>query len=104
MGAARRGDLERYLHELAERRGWRRHDRSGRTWTGHADGFPHEVLLRRGRLLVVFLLSPTGELISPERAWLHGLATARSLETHVFRPGDLAAVERVLSTDEEPVA
>ena len=102
MGTSSRRDLERHLCELADQQRWCRHDHSGRTGAGYADGFPHEVLVRDGRLLFVFLLSPSGGLIPPERRWLTELAGVQTVESLVFRAGDFQAVSHALRADGSP--
>jgi hypothetical protein len=98
--------------QLARMLGWRVHharaamNRNGKWATpiqGHP-GFPDLVLVReRGVFRVVFaeLKRQGGRLQPDQREWLR-LLRAAGAEVYVWRPGDLEAVQAVLTAAEAP--
>ena len=58
-------------------------------------GWPDLVLVRPGRCLFVETKTDTGRLTAAQEDWLECLRDAGQ-EVHVWRPGDMAEIERVL--------
>ena len=59
-------------------------------------GFPDLVLVRDGRLIAAELKSETGRLSPAQVAWISELERCRGVDVHVWRPGNLAEIERTL--------
>ena len=93
-----RSELQQHIAQAAELFGWHLHRsrRPALAADGYPDGFPNEVLIRDGRLVFIALASRSGRLSRRETRWLDELGSARSVETHVFRPQELAQVSAAL--------
>ena len=59
-------------------------------------GFPDLVLVRDGRLIAAELKTETGRLSPAQVAWISDLERCRGVDVHVWRPGNLAEIERTL--------
>lgn len=100
----READFTAAVLELARLGGWRTlhlrpaQFRDGR-WATHVAGdgvgFPDLLMVRRDRMIAAELKVGRRPLTSAQATWLRDLAGA-GVETHVWRPQDWAAIERVL--------
>jgi hypothetical protein len=95
-----RSETERHIAELAVAFGWRHHRTrcSGLTREGFADGFPHDVLIRDGHLLFVFIARPSGALKGPEAAWAVDLEAITSAEVLIAGRDGLVPLSHRLAT------
>lgn len=89
----------------AQALGWRVYhprpalDRSGRWCTpvaGDGVGYPDLTLVRDGKLLFVELKAAKGRLAPDQRHWLDALGRVPGVTACVLRPGDWAALVRLL--------
>ena len=97
-----RVEIERQIAELARSCGWRHHHprAPGRTADGYVDGFPTEVLLRGGTLVLATLSSPRGKLSAPELAWIEELGRVSAVEPFLVDETTLPELARKLVTGE----
>ena len=90
-----RGEIFRHLADIARLYGWRYHRSSpSLTPEGYTDGFPSSVLVRDGRL--VFVAISGRKLTPPEAAWADELSRVSTVEMHVIRRENLAALTHAL--------
>jgi hypothetical protein len=92
-----RSEIISYVVDLAGLYGWRHHHASpGLTAADYSDGFPSEVLLREGRLVMVTISGLGGALTRPEEVWIKELGAARAIEVLVVPRDDLSGLARSL--------
>jgi len=97
--AVTEADLQATVVEMAEVLGWRVfHDHDSRL---NRAGLPDLILVRRGRLIFAELKRRKGTLRPAQAEWLADLeqvagAAMGAVEVHVWRPGDLDAIEQAL--------
>ena len=60
------------------------------------EGFPDLILLRPGRIVLVELKSQKGKATVAQQDWLEAWRAAGA-ETYVWRPTDMAEIERILA-------
>ena len=60
------------------------------------EGFPDLILLRPGRIVLVELKSQKGKATVAQQDWLEAWRAAGA-ETYVWRPADMAEIERILA-------
>jgi hypothetical protein len=92
-----RREIERHLDDLARLHGWRHHRTIGAiTPEGYHDGFPGEVLIRDGHLLLLTIADEASPLTGPECEWLEELRQTRKVDVRILRPADLDSLTREL--------
>ncbi len=87
-------DLQAYVRDLARTFGWMYFH----TWISKhsAAGFPDVILLRGPRLVVAELKSEKGKTTEAQEEWLAAWRAFGQAEVHVWRPGDMEEIARVL--------
>lgn len=87
-------DLQRQVVDLAELRGFMTyHTFDSRR---SAAGFPDLVLVRAPRVVFAELKSERGAMRDDQFRWLEALGNCNTVESHLWRPTDLAEIEEVL--------
>jgi hypothetical protein len=91
-------EIERHISDLALAFGWHHHHAryAGRTRDGYADGFPSDVLLRGGRLVLITVAGTNGVLSDPELGWAEALSATPTVEMLIVDRGDLKPLTNAL--------
>ena len=91
---ASEGDLQRYVEDLLGLYGWIYHH-AGDSRRSSA-GLPDIVALRAPRVIFAELKSETGRVRGLQKVWLEELDRCTGVETYLWRPRDMDAIDRVL--------
>ncbi len=87
-------DFQQRIIDRAKALGWlvyHTHD------SRHSDaGFPDLVLARKGRVVFAEVKAEKGRLSEAQMGWLYALKAAAD-EAYVWRPSDLAVIEKLLA-------
>ena len=102
-GAWGERELLRAVLRLADLYGWwAYHQRPALTRQGYRTalqgdaGFPDLVLVRAPRVIFAELKSPEGRLTRDQDGWIAALEGCPDVETYIWRPADLEAIEGAL--------
>lgn len=88
-------EWQQLVTEIAQVNGWRVfHTYDSRRSN---PGWPDVVAVRRGRLVAAELKTETGKVTAEQAEWLEALGGVLGVEVFVWRPRDVAAVDRVFA-------
>lgn len=94
MSTLHRSATEADIADLAGLFGWRHHHSTPSAID--PDGFPSELLLRDGRLVLVTIAGSRAGVSRPEAVWISELRATRTVEALVVQRDDLCDLTRTL--------